>query len=76
MLLVAIVNQRVEAFHGFDPDIAATAAIATIRPAEFDISFPSEGDATVASVSGLYVNFTLVEKFHRAAQFGSRDIYM
>ena len=36
MLLVAIVDQRVEAVDALDPDVAAAAAIAAVRAAELD----------------------------------------
>src|SRR5690606_23790407 len=65
MLLVAIVDQRVQAVDGFQPDIAATAAIAAIRPAEFDEFFAAKRDAAGAPVAGADINFGLIEKFHR-----------
>jgi hypothetical protein len=37
MLLVAVIDERVEAVDGLDPDIAAAAAVAAVRPAELDI---------------------------------------
>jgi hypothetical protein len=45
MLLEAVIDQRVEAVDGFDPDIAAAAAIAAIRPAELDVFLAPERDA-------------------------------
>jgi hypothetical protein len=39
MLLVAIVDQRVQPVDDLQPDVTATAAIAAVRPAELDELF-------------------------------------
>src|SRR5690606_15822786 len=49
MLLIAEVDQRVEAFNGHGHDIAAPAAVPAIGPAVFDEFLAAEGNAAVAS---------------------------
>jgi hypothetical protein len=51
MLLVAKIDQRVEAFGAFDDDVAAAPAIAAVRAAEFDEFFAPERDAAGAAVA-------------------------
>src|SRR3954451_20064009 len=81
MLLVAEVDQRVEAVDDFDDDIAATPAIAAIGPAELDELFaPERQRARPAhlynlssrnrppprpAIAGADVNAGLVQKLHR-----------
>ncbi len=69
MLLVAIVDQRVQPVDRLQPDIAAAAAIAAIRPAELDEFFAPERHRTGAAVAGADVNLGLIEKFHRIFGF-------
>ena len=69
MLLVAIVDQRVQTVDHLDPDIAATTAIATVRPAEFDEFLAPERDGTRAPIAGADVNLGLIEEFHRKTRF-------
>ena len=64
MLLIAEIDQRVEAGNAFDDDIAATAAVAAPGPAVLDEFFAPEGDAAVAAVAGLHVDLGLIEEFH------------
>jgi hypothetical protein len=45
MLLVTIVDQRVQSVDRFQPHIAATSAVAAVRPAEFDELFAPERHA-------------------------------
>src|SRR6185437_2531018 len=70
VLLVAIVDQRVEVFDRFGPDIAALAAIAAVRSAIFDELLAPERDAAVTAVAGLDIDLGLVEESH-AADFRS-----
>jgi len=42
VLLVAVVDQGVQPLHRLDPDIAAPAAVAAVRPAVFDELFAPE----------------------------------
>src|SRR5690606_23819199 len=52
MLLVAIVDQRVETVDRFGPDIAATAAVTAVRPAELDELFAAERHRAAAAIAG------------------------
>src|SRR3954447_18607955 len=65
MLLVAEVDQRVEAVDDFDDDIAATPAIAAIGPAELDELFAPERQRARPAIAGADVNAGLVQKLHR-----------
>ena len=49
MLLIAIVDQGVEALDTFHPDVTATAAITAVGAAEFDVFFTPEADAAGAA---------------------------
>ncbi len=64
MLLIAVVDQRVEAADAFDDDIAAAAAVAAVRAAEFDEFLAPERQAAGAAVARTDVNLGLIEKFH------------
>src|SRR5690606_2906321 len=65
MLLIAIVDQRVETVHGLDPDIAPAAAVAAVRSTEFDEFLTPERHGSGSSVAGAGIDFGLVEEFHR-----------
>src|SRR5690606_35783628 len=65
MLLVAIVDQRIEPVVGLSPDVAATAAIAAVRATELDELFTPERDRASAPCAGPNIDFGLIEKFHR-----------
>src|SRR5690606_27391754 len=52
MLLIAIVDQRVQPLHRFDDDVAAAAAIAAIGSAKFDEFLAAERHAAVTTVAG------------------------
>ena len=67
VLLIAVIDQRVEAIDDFDDDIAAAAAIAAGGSAEFDILLAPERDAAVTAVAGADVNLGFIEEFHGAA---------
>ena len=81
MLLVAEVDQRVEAVGAFDHDVAAPAAVAAVRAAELDEFLAPERDAARPAVAGAHIDARLVEKFHgvwpchgaRASADGRRD---
>ncbi len=60
VLLIAIIDQRVEAVGGFDPDIAAASAVAAIGAAERDKLLAPERDRAGAAVAGAHVDFGLV----------------
>jgi hypothetical protein len=64
MLLIAIVDQRVETVGDLDNDIAAASSVAAGWPAELDELLAAERHATVAAVAGADVNLGFIEKFH------------
>ena len=66
MLLIAVVDQRVEAIDRLDDDIAAAAAIAAVRPAEFEEFLAAKRDRTRAAIAGADIDLGLIEKFHGA----------
>jgi hypothetical protein len=65
VLLVAIVDQRVEALDRDRNDIAAAAAIAAVRATELDELLAPETDAAGAAVAALDVDLGLIEELHR-----------
>ena len=64
MLLIAVVDKRVEPVDAFDEDIAAAPAVAAVRTAELDELFAPERDAARPAVAGADEDLGLVEKFH------------
>ncbi len=66
MLLITVVDERVEVLHALDPDVAAITAVAAVRPAELDELLTPERNAAVSASAGLYVDLGLIEKFHDA----------
>ena len=68
MLLIAIIDQRVEAVHAFRHHVAAAPAIAAVRPAELDEFLAPERDAAGPAVAGADVDFGLIEEFHETAR--------
>ena len=73
VLLVAIVEQRVEVRHAFEDDVAAFAAVAAVRSAELDIFLAAEADAAVAAVTGAHIDLGFIEELHfRALSRGLR----
>src|SRR5262245_35744863 len=62
MLLIAIVDQRVQAVDALNDHIATAAAVAAIRSAEFDEFLAAKRDATGAAAAGQNINLGLVEK--------------
>ena len=67
MLLVAIVDQRVEPIDAFDDHIAAAPAVAPIGTAEFDELLAAERHGSAAPVAGAHIDLGLVEKLHGSA---------
>ena len=67
VLGVAEVDQRVEAGHRFEHDVAALAAFAAVGAAIFDELLPPEADGTGAARAGLDEDLGLVEKMHGGA---------
>jgi hypothetical protein len=66
MLLVAVVYERVEAIDRLYDDVTTLAAVAAVRPAEFDEFFPPERYAAIPAVAGAYINLGFIKKFHDA----------
>ena len=64
MLLVAVIEQRVQIGHAFEHDVAAFAAVAAVRAAELDELLPPETDAAIAAVARAHKNLGLIEKLH------------
>jgi hypothetical protein len=60
MLLIAIVDQRVETFNRLHDDIAAAPAIAAPGPAELDEFLAAEGDATIAALARLDIDLATI----------------
>jgi hypothetical protein len=64
VLLVAVVDQGVEALDRLDPDVAASAAVPAVGAAVFDVLLASERDRAAAAVAGADIDFALVQEFH------------
>ena len=64
MLLVAEVDQRVEAVGAFDHDVAAAAAVAPVRAAELDELLAPERDAAGAALAGADIDASLIKELH------------
>ena len=64
VLLVAVVDQRVEAVDGLDHHVAALAAVAAVGAAELDELLAPERHAAVAARAGRDIDLGLVEEFH------------
>ncbi len=74
MLLVAIVDQRVQPLDRLDPDVATLAAVTPVRPAEFDELLASEADAAVAARPRTDVDARDIEELHGNASDARRII--
>ena len=66
VLLVAIVDQRVEAIDGFHPYVAAIAAVTAIGTAHFNEFFAPERHGARAPITGAHIDFCFIKKFHGA----------
>ena len=64
MLLVAVVDQRVQVRHALDDHVAALAAVAAVGPAELDELLPPEADGAVAAVARADIDLGLIEELH------------
>ena len=64
VLLVAVVDQRIEPVDALGHHIAATPPVAAVRAAELDEFLAPERDAAGAAVAGADENLGLVEKLH------------
>ena len=74
MLLIAIVDQRVEAVDRLDDDVAAAAAVTAARPAELDELLAAKRHATVSTVAGADIDLGFVEEFHRLSVSQRRSV--
>jgi hypothetical protein len=66
VLLIAVVDQGVEAFDGLDPHVAAATAVAAVRAAVLDVLLAAERHRSAAAVTGADVDLALVQEFHGA----------
>ena len=64
VLLIAVVDQRVQPVDHFDDDVAAAAAIAAGGAAELDILLAAERHAAVSAVAGADIDLCFVKEFH------------
>lgn len=64
MLLIAIVDERVQPLDRLDPDRTAMAAVAAIRPAEFDEFLAPERHAARPTAARADIDFGKVEELH------------
>jgi hypothetical protein len=62
--IVAVAQERVVVWIGFEVDAAAVTAVAAGGAAARHVFLAAEGDAAVATVAGLYEYFSFVDK-HR-----------
>src|SRR5690348_5871068 len=65
VLLIAIVDQRVEVGDALDDDIAAAAAVAAVGSAELDEFLAAKAYRAGAAVAALEKDFGLIQEFHR-----------
>ena len=64
MLLVAIVDQRIEAGNGLHHDVAAITTVAPIGPTELDEFLAAERYAAVPARAGRNIDLGFIEEFH------------
>ena len=64
MLLITIINQRVQSTDTFCDNITALAAITTIRAASGHICLASEAHSPGAAIARFDKDFGLIQKFH------------
>ena len=64
VLLVAVVDQRVQPVDAFEHDVAAAPAVAARGPAELDEFFAAKRHAAIAAVAGADIDLCLVKEFH------------
>ena len=64
MLLITVIEQRVQIGHAFDHDIATLAAVAAVGATELNEFLPPERDTAIAAVARAHINLGLVEKLH------------
>src|SRR5581483_6859399 len=72
VLLVAIIDQRIEAFDRDRDDVTAFAAVAAIGPTIFDEFLAPERHATVAAVAGANIDLGFVQELRADLVTGRR----
>ena len=65
VLLVAVVDQRIEAVDALRDHIPTLAAVTAVGAAELDELLAAERHAAIPAVAGADIDFGLVEEFHR-----------
>ncbi len=66
MLLIAVIDQRVEVLDGLGPDVSASAAVTAVRAAILNELLAAKRDAAVSALARLNIDLGLVEKSHAA----------
>jgi hypothetical protein len=64
MLLITIIDERIQTANTTGNNIPAFTAIAAVRSAKRLICFTAKTDSAWATISGLYKDFSLIEEFH------------
>ena len=64
MLLVAVVDERVQPLDRLGDHVAALAAVAAVRPAELHELLAPEADAATAAAAGADLHPRMVEELH------------
>jgi hypothetical protein len=64
MLLVAVIDQRIQPRHTFRDHAAATPAIATVRPAVRNKFFTPEAHAAFTAIAAANIYFSFIKEFH------------
>ena len=64
MLRVAKIDQRVQIFDSFNDNVTAFTAVATIRPAKFNVLFAPHGYRPSTAVARFDVYLCFIKKFH------------
>ncbi len=70
VLLIAVVDQGVEAVDRLQHHVAALAAVAAAGAAELDEFLAPERDGAVAARAGLHIDLGFVEEFHGVSVYG------
>src|SRR5215469_6566603 len=65
MLLITVIDQRVEVGDALDDDVAPAAAIAAVGPAVLDEFLATKAHRAGAAVAALEKDFGLIQEFHR-----------
>src|SRR5690349_164936 len=71
VLLVAVVDQRIEAIDRLDHHVAAFAAVAAVRAAELDELLAAKRHTAVSARAGRDINLGFIEEFHATFAFNA-----